>query len=233
MELRRYLLLLRQRLVLVVLSVLAGLAGGYVVTNTTPVYRAQTSIYVGSRQTGGQSSNDIVQLDRIIATYAAMVKSSPVAQGAIQASHAPRSPGLVAGETAAVVVPNTNLISITVTDSDPAVAQSLANGVAASFIAQVQNLAASNSSSANTTPSVSVFQQAGLPGAPLSTSLKRNLALGAVFGLIVSIGAVLLLDYLDISIKSADDLEHHSDLPVLGTIPFRRPRSSGPMPTTP
>jgi capsular polysaccharide biosynthesis protein len=232
MELRRYLLLLRQRLVLVILTVVAGLAGGYLVTSNAPIYRAQTSIYVGSRQPSGQSSTDIIQLDRIIATYAAMVKSSPVAQGAIQASHAPRTTGQVAGETTAVVIPNTNLISITVTDNDPSVAQSLANGVAASFIAQVQNLAATSGAVATSTPSVSVFQQASLPGAPLPTSLKRNLALGAIFGLIMSIGAVLLIDYLDISIRTADDLEHHSDLPVLGTIPYRRPRSTGAVAAT-
>lgn len=233
MELRRYLLLLRQRLLLVVLSIVAGVAGGYVVSHRVPVYRAETSIYVGSRQSADLSSDDIIQLDRIIATYAAMVPSSPVAQGAIQASHAPRSVGQVAAETSAVVVPNTNLISVTVTDVDAAVAQSLANGVAASFISQVEDLSAQSGSAASSAPSVSVFQQASLPGAPLPTSLKRNLALGALFGLIVSIGVVLLIDYLDITIKNADDLEHHSGLPVLGTIPFRRPRSSGPLPAAP
>lgn len=228
MELRRYLHVLRQRLVLVVLSVVAGVAGGYLVSHTTPQYRAETSIYVGSRDQNAVSSDDIIQLDRIIATYAAMVPSSPVAQGAIQASRAPRSVGQVTGETSAVVVPNTNLIAITVTDVDPAVAQSLANGVAASFIAQVQDLAASSGAAASASPSVSVFQQASLPGAALPTTLKRNLAIGALFGLIVSIGAVLLIDYLDISIKNAEDLEYHSGLPVLGTIPFRRPRG-GPL----
>ncbi|MDQ6613554.1 MAG: Wzz/FepE/Etk N-terminal domain-containing protein [Actinomycetota bacterium] len=230
MELRRYLLLLRQRLVLVILTVMAGIAGGYLVTNNTPIYQAQTSIYVGSRQSPNNPVTDIIQLDRIIATYAAMVKSSPVAQGAIQASHAPRTAGQVAAETTSVVVPNTNLIALTVTDSDPAVAQSLANGVAASFIAQVQNLSASTGASPSAAPSVSVFQQASLPGTPLPTSLKRDLALGALFGLIVSIAVVLLIDYLDISIKSADDLEHHSDLPVLGTVPLGRPGTAGPLP---
>jgi capsular polysaccharide biosynthesis protein len=231
MELRRYLLLLRQRLVLVILTVLAGVAGGYLVSNSTPVFQTQTSIYVGSRQpAGGNTSTDIIQLDRIIATYAAMVKSVPVAQGAIQASHAPRSPGQVVAETTSVVIPNTNLIAITVADSDPSVAQSLANGEAASFIAQVQNLSASTGASPTSAPSVTPFQQASLPTTPLPTSLKRNLALGGLFGLIVSVGVVLLVDYLDISIKSAEDLEHHSDLPVLGTIPLGRAGSAGPLP---
>jgi capsular polysaccharide biosynthesis protein len=206
------------------------LAGGYLATNNTPIYQAQTSIYVGSRQPSNNTGSDIIQLDRIIATYAAMVRSGPVAQGAILASHAPRSPGQVVGETTSLVIPNTNLIAISVTDSDPAVAQSLANGVAASFIAQVQNLGSATGASTSNTPLVSVFQQASLPGTSLPTALKRNLALGGLFGLIVSVGLVLLVDYLDISIKNADDLEHHSDLPVLGTIPLGRPGTAGPLP---
>ncbi len=219
-------------MVLVILTAVAGVAGGYLVTNNTPIYRAQTSVYVGSRTPSNQSGTDIIQLDRIIATYAAMVKSGPVAQLAIGASHAPRSPGQVVGETTALVLPNTNLIAISVSDSDAAVAQSLANGVAAGFIAQVNNLNANTGASAASAPTVTVFQPASLPAAALPTSLKRDLALGGLFGLIVSVGVVLLVDYLDISIKSADDLEHHSDLPVLGTIPLGRPGAAGPIPIT-
>lgn len=231
MELRRYLVLLRQRLVLIILCVVAGVAGGYLISNNTPIYQAQTSIYVGSREPGGvTSSNDIIQLDRIIATYSAMVKSSPVAGGAIKASNAPRTVRQVVGETNSVVMPNTNLIDVTVTDADPGIAQSLANGVAASFIAQVQNLSQASGAAAGSTPSVSVFQPASLPATPLPTSTKRNLALGAVFGLIVSIAVVLLIDYLDITIKNADDLEHHSDLPVLGSIPLGHSGSTSPLP---
>jgi capsular polysaccharide biosynthesis protein len=232
MELRRYLLLLRQRLVLIILTVVAGLAGGYLITNNTPVYRTQTSILVGTRDATSQSSNEIIQLDRIIATYAAMVKSTPVAQGAVATSHAPRTVGQVIGETTSVVVPNTNLISITVTDPDPGVAQAVANGVAASFITQVTNLGFQSGAAASSAPSVTIVQQASRPGAPLPTSLKRDLALGAIFGLIVSVGVVLILDYLDITIKSSEDLEHHLDLPVLGTIPLGNPAATAPMAMT-
>jgi capsular polysaccharide biosynthesis protein len=223
MELRRYLLLFRQRIVLIIVTVVAGVAGGYLVTNNAPIYKAQTSIYVTSREPASQADTNDVQLDRIIATYTAMVTSSPVAQGALQASHAPRSVGQVISETTATVVTNTNLISISVDDGDPAVAQSLANGVAASFIAQVQNLSDTPGANASSSPAVSVFQQASLPTASLPTSLKRDVGLGALFGLIVSAGVVLLVEYLDISFKSAEDLELLSGLPVLGTIPLGHP----------
>jgi capsular polysaccharide biosynthesis protein len=239
MELLRYLQLLRQRLALVLLTMVAGLAGGYLVTGHSPMYVAQTSIYVGSRQPSTNSATDVLQLDRIIATYAAMVKSTPVALGAIQAAHVPRDPGQVVAHTSSVVVPNTNLISVSVADRNPGVAQALANGLAASFKSQVDALSQTTGADASTpgtatpsAPSVSVFQQASLPGASVSTGLKRDLALGALFGLVVSVGLVLLVDYLDTSVKSADDVERASNLPVLGAIPLVRAESAGPLPMT-
>jgi capsular polysaccharide biosynthesis protein len=232
MELRHYLLLLRRRSALIVVCLMAGLVGGYLVGHQSPMYQAQTSIYVGSRTNADTSANDIVSLDRVIATYAAMVKSSPVAAGAIAASHASRGPGQVVNETTASVVSNTNLIQITVRDRNPGVAQALANGVAESFIAQVQALSLQSGAAANAAPTVSVFQQATSPGGLVATSKKRDLALGALFGLVVAVAVVLLLDYLDISVKSAEDLEARSGLPVLGSIPLGRTGSTAPFPST-
>jgi succinoglycan biosynthesis transport protein ExoP len=220
MELRRYLLLLRRRLILIVLCVVAGAVGGYVVSTHSPTYQAQTSLLVSSRQADSESSDQIIQLDTIIATYAALVKSTPVAQGAIKAAQAPRSAAQVVGEIKSVVVPNTNLIDVTVTDPNAAVAQALADGVDQSFIAQVQDLNSASGPAIGSAPSVTVSQSASLPEAPLPTSKKRNVALGAMFGLVVSVAVVLLLDYLDITVRNADDLERDSGLPVLGVIPL-------------
>jgi hypothetical protein len=44
--------------------------------------------------------------------------------------------------------------------------------------------------------------------------------LSAIFGLLASVALVLLLDYLDLTVKTADDLERRSGLPVLGVIPL-------------
>jgi capsular polysaccharide biosynthesis protein len=46
--------------------------------------------------------------------------------------------------------------------------------------------------------------------------------LGLLFGLMAAVGLVLLLDYMDLTVKSPEDLERRLDLPVLGTIPHQR-----------
>lgn len=229
MELRRYLALLRQRMALVAVTVVAGLAGGYVVGRHAPIYQSQTALYVAFRLPAGQSGTDIIQIDQVLATYAALVRSSPVAEAAVEASHAPRIAAKVIAETSSAVIPNTNIILVTVSDQNRLVAQSLAKGMASSFIAQAQTLAPAAGDSANT-PTVTVFQPAGLPAAPLPTARKRDVALGGFFGLTASVALVLLVDYLDTTIKSVEDLEKDRDLTVLGTIGWTRPGSAtGPM----
>lgn len=232
MELRRYLHLLRQRRLLVALTILAGLAGGYIVTNRTTNFVARASLYVGSRQfpAAGDSASAAVAMDRLTQTFAAMVKSPAVAEGALQTAHVPRSVGEVVGETSASVVPNTNLITVTVVDPDAGVAQSLANGVAQSFVSQVANLEPGTATGSAATPGVSIFQAATVSAAPAGSGLKRNVLLGGLLGLVLSVGAVLSLEYLDITVKSAGEVERVIGLPVLGIIPIQAEPSPGRRP---
>ncbi|MDP9074481.1 MAG: Wzz/FepE/Etk N-terminal domain-containing protein [Actinomycetota bacterium] len=230
MELRRYLYLLRQRMFLLVLTVVAGVAGGYVLAHRTPTYQAQTSIYVGSRQlvTSAASADALAAMDRLAQTFAAMIKSPPVAQGAVQTTHAQRSAAQVTAATTATVVPNTNLIRIAVTDTNPAVAQALADGVAQAFIAQVGSLEPGTGN--GTSPAVSIFAPAALPASPQPNHEKKDMALGGLFGLTVAVAAVVLLEYLDVTARGASDLERRLGVPVLGVIPYHRQRVSEPEP---
>ena len=49
--------------------------------------------------------------------------------------------------------------------------------------------------------------------------MTKKVLLGALVGLVVSILLVFLLDYLDITIKSPEELERRVGLPVLGIVP--------------
>ena len=49
---------------------------------------------------------------------------------------------------------------------------------------------------------------------------KKVVLLGGVIGLVLSLGAVLILDYLDNSIKNKKELEKILPIPVIGEIPI-------------
>jgi capsular polysaccharide biosynthesis protein len=64
-----------------------------------------------------------------------------------------------------------------------------------------------------------VFQTA-ISASPISSGLTKKVLLGAVFGLVISILFILLMDYLDVTIRSPEELERRVGLPVLGIIPL-------------
>jgi len=66
---------------------------------------------------------------------------------------------------------------------------------------------------------VRVIDSAKEPLYPIRPKKKLNLILGAIIGLGLGIGITLLVDYLDDSLKSIEDIERYTGLRVLGSIP--------------
>ena len=58
------------------------------------------------------------------------------------------------------------------------------------------------------------------PGAPIGPNRSRNIMVAFLISLTAGIGLAFLLDYLDDSIKSSDDIGRHLGLPTLASIPF-------------
>jgi len=67
---------------------------------------------------------------------------------------------------------------------------------------------------------VAVIDPGRQPNKPFKPKTMRDLALAAVLGLTLGVGLVFLLEHLDDSIKSLDDLERACSLPSLGILPL-------------
>jgi len=131
----------------------------------------------------------------------------------------PLTPEQLAAKISATAPLDTVLINVTVTDGSPQRAQAMANAVAAQFTQFVSSIEQTDPTAAPPVK-VSVVKPAGLPISPVSPQVSLNLALGLLVGLAVGVGAVVLREKLDTSIKSADDLSEHFDLKTLGVIGF-------------
>ena len=72
----------------------------------------------------------------------------------------------------------------------------------------------------NSSASVAILRAAEPPPSPYSPSWIRNMSLAVVAGLILGVGVALILETLDDTILTKDNLEHATDgVPVLGLIP--------------
>jgi tyrosine-protein kinase Etk/Wzc len=72
---------------------------------------------------------------------------------------------------------------------------------------------------ASTLSNVEIIDPAFTPRKPVKPNKKKDLALGLVLGLMLGAGAAFFLDYLDDTVKDADQVRDQLGLPVLGIIP--------------
>jgi len=224
MELRRYLNVLRRRWLLLLVSTICGLLAAYITLPSGNTYTAETTIYVGNRQFGnaGALSEDQSQgVERVARTFAVMIASEPIARDAVQRTGIEASSSQVAHHTVAGVIPGTSLIKITYSDTDPSRARALANAISDALVEKVQTYEPGAVGGEGAVPILPayVFARADLPVVPEGKGAVGRLLTGAMFGFVIAAGVAFLLDYLDITPRSADDLERHLGLPVLGVIP--------------
>lgn len=67
--------------------------------------------------------------------------------------------------------------------------------------------------------SVIVLSEAFIPTSPVKPNIKLNIALALVIGLMVFTLLAFVMEFLDNTLKSTDDINNHLGLPVLGIIP--------------
>jgi succinoglycan biosynthesis transport protein ExoP len=76
-----------------------------------------------------------------------------------------------------------------------------------------------NISSTMVSSNVSVIDPAVEPSSPFKPKKFQNMALASLLGLVLGVALALLVDALDDTIKSTEDLEKQCNLPLLGTLP--------------
>ena len=231
MELRDYISVLRKRWLLVTLLTVLCVAGATAATFAmTPKYEASTQLFVST-----QGSGDATQLlqgssfsQQRVKSYADIVTSPKVLQPVIDKLGLAMSARQLAGSVSAEAPLDTVLINVSVRDESAAQAQKIADAVSATFIDVVQELEKPQDN--GTTPvKVSVVQPAELPQAPVTPNKKLNLALGLLVGLALGVGAAVLRDTFDTSVKGESDIKGVTDLPLLGGIAFDSDAAKRPL----
>jgi len=236
MELRGYFQLLLRRWPVLLVTMLVAMGIAYTTTDRTARYESSSMLLVSPERFDLQSDNGnisfdrIAVIDRLLLTYSRMIQSDTVAGDAAHRVNNERAPGAIIGETRAVVVPQTQLLQVVVTDTDPTAARDISNAVAQSFLGAVNKAPQANATGVipGGVP-VSIFEEARLPVAPLGTRLLSNLILGAIFGLLIAAGACIAADAFDLSPRSVRDTERRLGVPVVGAIPsMRLPKNLAP-----
>jgi len=222
MDSLRYVRFLRRWWWLLVVGLLVGGAASYVGSRyLTPIYRASATVLVNETQVPGTIAyNDILTSERLTKTYRELITKRPVLDAVVADLGLPLGPGELAAMIDVEVVADTQLLRVSAESPDPEQARLIADATANAFIAE-------NTAHELSRPgSVSVVEVAGTPGSPVRPNVLRNAILGALAGLVLAAGLAALLEYLDDTLKSPEEVEEAAGLVTLGGVArFSRPRS--------
>jgi capsular exopolysaccharide synthesis family protein len=198
------------------LGAVIGAGSAYAVSQAmTPIYRATATLLVNQTQTPGVIAyNDVLTSERLTKTYRELITQQPVLEDVVDDGDAPAA---TASEVAAMihvaVVPDTQLLRLSVEHESPLVARDVANSVADAFIAN-------NEDDGLTRPgTVSVVEPAQLPESPVRPRTMLNTIIGGLAGLLLACVVAVVYEYLDDTVKTPEDAEAAGGLATLGGVP--------------
>jgi capsular exopolysaccharide synthesis family protein len=216
MDLRHALNIMRRWWWLVLLGGIVAGAGAYFFTTTrAPVYRATATVFVNqTAQLGALTYSDALLNQQLVKTYAQMAQKPAVLETAARRLGLSIRPDVLSRMVSVRPVRETQLFEVSVDGPDPAQDRDLANAVAAVFIEQ-QTPALPSDQAAG---ALRVAQVAILPTEPIGPGTVAITLLGALAGMILLLGVALVLEYLDDTVKTPEDLNEAAGIPTLGAV---------------
>lgn len=289
MEIRHYFRILRRWWWLLLAATLLAAGGSYLASRSQPrIYSSRARVMVG---TSIQSRNPdwvaINTAEQLALTYAELATTRPVLQGVIDNCGLQTTPDVLRGMISVKPTQGTQILDITVVDTDPNRAAAIANAVAEELIRQspggsespeagirrdaeeqlrdlksridfakeeVRNLEAAilqedsaraiaelknrrdllqqqiaqwqatyaqlyTAYTGNQANTLTLVEPATPNYTPIGPQTSTNVLLAGAIGALLAVGAILLLEYLDDTVKSGDEVAELTGLPFLGQIP--------------
>ncbi|MEH7385626.1 Wzz/FepE/Etk N-terminal domain-containing protein [Bacillus sp. JJ1521] len=194
-----FLILMRRWWVIVIFTILTTVAGYYFAErNSTPVYQYTARLMVN----GGQDQ---------IQTLLVVLRDPPIMEEVIKELGLNQSPDNLANQISASVVGSSQRVNINVIDVDPERAVAIANTTAAVFQKK-------GPTETNYDVQISILQQSTVLPIQISGDTSKLKIAAIIGGIIGGVGIVLLLNSLDNSLLTVQDVNKALGVPVLGSV---------------
>ena len=182
----------------------------------TPKYTSVTKLFVMTKNDDTSASatyTDLQTGSMLTKDYMELVKSRPVLEKTISKLKLDVTPEELAEMITTETPTDTRIMSISVTDDDPKEAKQIADTLRKAVSVQITEIMSADS--------VNTVEEGNLPTSPSSPNVKKNMMLGALLGLVISMGLIVLISILDDTVKTPDDVEKYLGLNVLTSIPIQ------------
>lgn len=219
MELKQYLQIIRKRiwLILAVVIVVCGLAAVKSFLFTTVEYRADAKIIVNktTQANGTETVNysDVQTNLMLMNSYKEIIKSSAILDKvAQQYPELKNSPAAMSHKIYVSAADQSQVMNLTYIDTSYKEAAKTVNAIAVVFKQQIPSIMKVDN--------ITILNQADeqANAYPLSTNPLLTVMIAFLVALLISLGIVFIMEYLDQTYKTAEELEEELGLPVLANV---------------
>lgn len=210
-ELLRY-ILSKFYVVLLALVLVVSLGELYSIYLKTPMYSSTTKLVLTSEQNSNTiTTSDVTLSNNLVKTYSEIIKSRDVLTKVADNLKLGLTAEQLSSKISVSSVSNTQLITVTVQDPSNEQAQKIANEVAKVFKSEIVNLYKIDN--------VQIVDKASIASSPYNINVMKQTLQFLAAGLALGIGIVLVMFYLDNTIKNSQVVENKVGLVVLGVVP--------------
>lgn len=204
----------RMKLILFIMLTAIIVSGGVSFFLLTPIYQSSTQLLVNQSKSDQPAYNpgEIQTNLQLINTYNVIMKSPAILEKVISDLDLKMNATELNSKLTVSSENESQVINLSVQDTDPYKAAEIANKTAEVFqkeIVKIMNV-----------DNVSVLAKAevGESQSPIKPKPLLNIAIAMVVGLMVGVGLAFLLEFLDNTIKTEQEVEKLLGVPVLGSI---------------
>ncbi|MGG7620209.1 YveK family protein [Bacillus coreaensis] len=184
----------------ITITILAALFGYFYssINQTTLLYSSSTNIIINAD--GGQRK-----------TLEVIIKDKTVLEKVINQLGIERTPESLAQSIQVGSIDETQVVKISVIDVNPVLAAEIANTTASVFIQEIPNIMNFDD--------VRLLSDAQVNPIPINESNESEILGAAIIGgIVIGIGLIFLVDSLDESIRSEQEVEELLEVPILGSV---------------
>ena len=210
-----------KKILIILVVILFGVIGiAYSFLLVVPKYTSSTTLVLTKADSVTKptdlndsiTTSDITLNSQLVSTYSELAKSKKVLRTVISNLQIDIDEEELRKSISVTSVKDTELIEINVTNIDAAKASQIANEIANVFTVNVAEIYSINN--------VHIVDQAEPANEPSNVNHIKDLVIFSFLGLVVSAMYILVANMLDTTIKSSEDIEKITKLPVLATIPI-------------
>jgi len=198
-------------LVCVVLVLIAG--ASYTFNLKKPMYKSNTTIVLTSEKNNNSAitQNELTLNKSLVSTYSEIIKSKKILKQVINNLDLDISVGELGGMVSVQAISNTEIISITVSSLDGKKSAKIANEIANIFMKEIVEL--------YNIENINVVDTAEESKIPYNMNYVKDVIIYLMIGFVIGYAIIIMLFYLDNTIKSTEEIESKLNLPILGSVP--------------